>query len=117
MMRIRPLSVLDIAKCRPPIEADANRESQLSDDDGDATPSTGTRTSWDTIEHIRYMKPREPPSLEPNQAYSRRARLHRLPCCCFRNRVSQFILHKLLSAASQERKGPRKIERAKKQIK
>src|SRR6218665_928232 len=57
------LSVLDIAKCRE------DRESQLSDDDGDSTPSTGTRIPWDMVEHIRYIEPREPPSLEPNQPY------------------------------------------------
>src|SRR6218665_896960 len=57
------LSLLDISKFR---EA---RESQLSDDDGDSTPSTGTRISWDMVEHIRYIEPREPPSLEPNQPY------------------------------------------------
>src|SRR6218665_1171718 len=57
------LSVLDIAKCRE------DRESQLSDDDGDSTPSTGTRISWDMVEHMRYIEPREPPSLEPNQPY------------------------------------------------
>ena len=43
---------------------DVARESKLLDDNGDSSFSSGTRISWDTVEHIRHIEPKDPPSLE-----------------------------------------------------